>query len=213
MNKKYYEYINKKHNFDKTTMLGIFSLIIVISGIFGFIYEYIFYYFNSGMKEFYWRGGNFLPWISIYAIGGILIYMLTYKYRKSPMKVFAISSISCGIIEYISGLGIYLLYNGDRYWDYNTEILNIGNIGGFICLRSVLFFGLSSLFLMYVIIPFCFNLAKKMNKKTFLIITISICTIILLDELYNFFANSVSLPSSIDIYKKIGFHYIDFNYK
>ena len=77
MKEKLREYINKDHSFDKTTMLGIFCLIIVISGVFGFIYEYIFYYFNSGMKEFYWRGGNFLPWINIYAIGSIFIYLLS----------------------------------------------------------------------------------------------------------------------------------------
>ena len=32
-----------------------------------FLYKiiyFIFYYFNGGMKGFYWRGGNFLPWIN-----------------------------------------------------------------------------------------------------------------------------------------------------
>ena len=148
MKEKLREYINKDHSFDKTTMLGIFCLIIVISGVFGFIYEYIFYYFNSGMKEFYWRGGNFLPWINIYAIGSIFIYLLSYKKRKNPLKVFLISTIICGILEYIAGLGMYIIGDGFRCWDYNTEILNFGNIQGFVCLRSVLFFGLSALFLM-----------------------------------------------------------------
>ncbi len=84
MIEKYKEYLNKDHNFDKSTILGVFCLIIVIAGIFGFLYEVIFYYFNSGMKEIYWRGGNFLPWINIYAIGAILIFFLTYKKRKNP---------------------------------------------------------------------------------------------------------------------------------
>ena len=51
----YQKYINEKHSFDKITMLGIFSLIIVIAGTIGFIYEVIFYYFNFGMKDIYWR--------------------------------------------------------------------------------------------------------------------------------------------------------------
>lgn len=172
MKNRFNNYLNKKHSFDKLTMLGIFCLIIVIGGIFGFIYEHIFYFFNGGMQQFYWRGGNFLPWINIYAIGAIIIYVLAYRYRKKPIKVFLISTISCGTLEFISGLGIYLIGNGLRYWDYNKEILNFGNIGGFICLRSVLFFGLSSLFLMYVIVPFCFYLAKKLNKKLFLSIVL-----------------------------------------
>ncbi len=45
----------------------------------------------------------------------------------------------CGLLEFIVG---YLLLHIShiRLWDYNTEILNYGNIGGYICLRSVLFF-------------------------------------------------------------------------
>ena len=69
---------------DKYKKIGIISLIIVISGIFGWVYEFIFYYFNGGMKGFTWRGGNFLPWINIYAIGAILILITTKKYKKKP---------------------------------------------------------------------------------------------------------------------------------
>ena len=92
--KEYKNYLNKDHNFDKETIIGIFCLVIVITGIFGWLYEFIFYYFNGGMKEFYWRGGNFLPWINIYATGSIMIYLLTYKHRKKPWKVFLLSFFS-----------------------------------------------------------------------------------------------------------------------
>ena len=211
MKKQYRDYINNKHSFDRATMLGILCLIVVISGIFGFIYEFIFYYFNGGMKEFYFRGGNFLPWINIYAIGAIFIYFLTYRYRKHPLHVFLMSLVICGVLEYIAGLGMYIIGDGFRCWDYNTEILNFGNIGGFVCLRSVLFFGVSSLLLIYGIVPICFYLAKKMNKKLFLTISIGLCTIILLDEIYNLvIARLLSLPRASDIYKKIGFHYVQF---
>lgn len=211
MKEVYKNYIMKDHSFDKATMLGIFCLIIVIAGVFGFLYEFIFYYFNSGMQQFYWRGGNFLPWINIYAIGAILAYLFTYKHRKKPFKVFFMSLISCGVLEYIAGLGMYIIGDGFRCWDYNSEILNFGNIGGFVCLRSVLFFGLASLLLMYIIVPFCFYLAQKMNKKAFLIISITLCSIFLIDELYNLLtARIFSLPRASDIYKEIGFHYMNF---
>ncbi len=211
MKKKYMDYINIDHSFDKLSMLGIFCLLIVITGVFGFLYEFIFYYFNGGMKQFFWRGGNFLPWINIYATGSLMIYFLTYKQRKHVMRVFLISCISTGILEYISGLGMYIIGDGFRCWDYNSEILNFGNIGGFVCLRSVLFFGLSSLLLMYVIIPFCFYLAKNMNKKVFLTISITLCVIILIDEFYNLLiARIFSLPRASSVYKKIGLHYVSF---
>lgn len=206
---KYKDYLEKNHSFDKKTMLGIFCMIIVIGGVFGFLYEYLFYFFNGGMKEFYYRGGNFLPWINIYATGSVMIYILTYKYRKNPLKVFLISVISTGLLEYFSGLGIYIIGDGLRYWDYNTEILNFGNINGFVCLRSVMFFGLSALLLMYVIVPFCFHVANKSNRKVFLIVTITICSIFLADEFYNLiFTKLFNLPKATTIYKSIGIHYM-----
>ena len=211
MKEKYKKYINEDYTFDKMTMGGIFALIIVISGVFGFIYEFIFYYFNSGMIQIYWRGGNFLPWINIYATGALMIFFLTYRKRKNPLFVFLASFISCGILEYISGFFMYKLGNGLRCWDYNSEILNFGNIDGFVCLRSVLFFGISSLILIYIIVPFCFSLAQKMNRKKFLILSYTLCAIFLFDEFYNLlFARILSLPRASTIYKKLGFHYLYF---
>ena len=208
--KKYKDYLNKNHKFDKKTMLGIFCLIIVISGMFGWLYEVVFYYFNSGMTEIYWRGGNFLPWINIYAMGAILIYVLTYKKRKNPLFVFIVSMISTGILEYIGGAFMEHIMH-IKCWDYTNEILSFGNINGYVCLRSVLVFGLSALLLMYLIVPLCFYLAKKMPKKAFLILSYTICAIFLFDELYNLiFANLLNLPRASEVYKELGFKYLYF---
>lgn len=211
MKEKFKNYLNNDYKFDKSTFIGIISLIIVISGVFGWIYEFIFYFFNSGMKQFYWRGGNFLPWINIYAIGAVIIFFLTYKKRKKTLFIFITSMLATGILEYIAGW--YMVHFNDVIcWDYNQEILNFGNINGYVCLRSVLVFGISSLLLMYLVVPFCFYLAKHMNKKIFLIISYSLGFIFLADELYNFiFANLFSLPRASTIYKKyLGFKYLYF---
>lgn len=209
--KKYIKnYIENDQKFDKKTLLAIICLIIVISGIAGWLYEFIFYFFNSGMKTFYFRGGNFLPWINIYAIGATAIFILTYKKRKHPLYIFLISIIASGILEYIGG---YYMehFNDVKCWDYNKEILNFGNINGYVCLRSVLIFGIMSLILMYLIVPFCFYLANKLNKKTFLIISYTLCFIFLADELYNLiFANLLELPRASSIYKKLGLKYLYF---
>lgn len=211
MKDKYVNYLNKEHSFDKETLIGIFCLLIAFTGMFGFFYEFIFYYFNGGMKTFYWRGANFLPWINIYATGSIMIYFLTYKKRKKPLQIFFISAISCGILEYFSGLGMYIIKDGMRCWDYNQEILSFGSIHGFVCLRSVLIFGLSSLLLMYGLVPFCFYLARKMNKKLFLILSITLCSIILFDEFYNLlFARILHLPRASTIYKNLGIPFVTF---
>ena len=210
MKEKYKNYLNNEQHFDKSTMLGIIALIIVIAGVFGFLYEVVFYYFNSGMTEIYWRGGNFLPWINIYAIGAVLICFLTYKKRKNPLLVFLVSFIATGILEYVGGAFMEHVMHV-KCWDYSTEILSFGNIDGYVCIRSVLVFGISSLLLMYLIVPFCFYLAKRMDKKKFLILSYTICAIFLFDELYNLiFARIFSLPRASDIYKSLGFNYLYF---
>lgn len=210
MKEKFMNYLNVDHKFDKKTMAGIICLIIVIAGVFGFLYEFVFYFFNSGMKEFYWRGGNFLPWINIYAIGAVAIFLLTYRFRKKPLLIFLISMVSCGIIEYIGGWGMEQ-FNDVKCWDYDSEILSFGSINGYVCLRSVLVFGFCSLLLMYVIVPLCFYMATHMNKKTFLIISYTLCAIFLFDEFYNLiFANMLSWPRASTIYKALGFKYLYF---
>lgn len=210
MRSKYLKYLNEDIKFDKETMIGIFCLLVVITGMFGFLYEFIFYYFNGGMKTFYWRGGNFLPWINIYATGSIMICLLTYKDRKKPLKVFLVSVITTGILEYFSGLGMDKIA-GKRCWDYSQEILGALNINGYVCLRSVLVFGVFSLLLIYIVLPLIFYIAKKSNKKVFVTTSIILCSIIMIDEFYNLLiARIFHLPRAYNVYSKLGVPYVKF---
>ncbi len=208
MLKKYMEEDIKLNNKQK---LSVLFLVIAASGIFGWIYEVIFYFFNSGMRQVYMRGANFLPWINIYAYGSILIILLTYRYRKYPLKVFLLSMISTGILEFFSGYILYDKLGWRRCWDYNQEIWNFGNIGGFVCLRSVLFFGLSGLFLMYGMIPLFIKIVQKVNTKKMIIISTLIMSIFVIDDFYNLVIhNFIKLPKASEIYKSKGIKYIYF---
>ena len=204
-------YLNNDIEFDKWQFIGVICLVVVISGIFGWVYEVIFYYFNGGMDKIYWRGGNFLPWINIYATGSLMIMYLTRKVKKNPLLIFIISVISTGILEFFSGFVIYEFFNL-RFWDYNTEILNFGNIGGFVCLRSVGFFGISALLLIYLIVPFCIYLSDITDRSTFMTVSVLLCSIFIFDELYNLiFSRLFNLPRAYDVYKSLGFNFM--NYK
>ncbi|MBQ8132178.1 MAG: putative ABC transporter permease [Bacilli bacterium] len=211
MKKFYNSYLNSSISYEKWQLFGISCLLIVFSGFFGWVYEFIFYYFNFGMKDFYWQGGNFLPWINIYAIGAIMIYLLCRKLKKHPILIFWIAFFSTGLLEYLSGFIIYHFFDGLRLWNYNTEILNFGNIDGFVCFRSVLFFGISGLLLMYGILPVLCYLSKHMNKRIFLILSIGLCSLILFDEVYNFIiARVFHLPRARNIYTKLGIKYMKY---
>lgn len=199
------EELNKKQR------ITIICLLIVISGFVGWLYEFIFYYFNSGMKVFYMRGANFLPWINIYAYGAFLIILLTYKKTKHPFQVFLISIISTGMLEYLSGYILYGKLGWTKCWDYNQEILNFGNINGYVCLRSVLIFGIAGLLLMYVIIPLLVKIVRSKYSNIIFIISIILCSIFLFDEIYNLIiAHILHLKRARDIYKTLGWKYLYF---
>ncbi len=148
--------------FNNKTTINVLILIMILSGFFGFIYEMLFYKIDLGY--FVKRGSTFGPWIPIYAFGGLLITIATYRFRKKPFSVFLINFLVTGILEYFTGLVLYNMF-GIRLWDYNTEICNLGNINGYICARSILFFGISSLMLIYVFIPLIKKMVKKISEK------------------------------------------------
>ena len=76
--------------------------------------------------------------------------------------VFALCVAVSGIMEYVTGMVLFEFFH-TRLWDYNVEKWNYGNINGYVCLRSVLFFGFSGLFLIYLVIPLYICLLQNVN--------------------------------------------------
>ena len=136
------ELIKSEYGLNTMQLIDLLILIMVSSGVCGFIYELFFYK------------------IPIYAFGGLAYALLVYRFKDKPLLVFLLCVIVSGLLEYATG---WFLYNicDTRLWDYNTEIWNFGNIGGYVCFRSVLVFGLAGLMLIYVVIPM---LVKIMNR-------------------------------------------------
>ena len=152
-------------------------LIYVIAGIIGFIYETICVYINDG--AFYKRGTTFGPWIPIYGFGCLLIYFLTVKFRKKPLLVFLISALSCGALELATGFVLDKVFH-TRLWDYSLVILNWGNLNGYICVRSVVTWGLFALILIYAILPPVEKFQDK-HPKAFKIVSTSLFSLFVLD--------------------------------
>ena len=173
-----YKEMNKKEE-----KIVLIIQIILISAIFGFIYETIFYRIDLGY--FVKRGYTIGPWLPIYATGGLLIYLSNIKNKNNILKIFINSAVMCGLLEFIVG---YLLLHIShiRLWDYNKEILNYGNIGGYICLRSVLFFGLSGVFLMSVVVPYITKIINKYQSKKTEYITIFLGGLFCIDFIVNY---------------------------
>ncbi len=163
---------------DKKLTVYVLLMIFTIGGIFGFVYEELFYRVDLGY--FVKRGTTIGPWIPIYGFGALLIAAVTYRVKKIPAAVFAISALVTGALELVTGFVLDSCF-GKRLWDYNTEIWNFGNIGGYVCLRSVLFFGVSALLLQYIIHPYLDKFAAKCPLKVLTVVTVIPSGLFLLD--------------------------------
>ncbi|MDO5574771.1 MAG: putative ABC transporter permease [bacterium] len=143
-------------------------LLFVIGGLFGFIYEELFYRIDLG----YWtkRGITFGPWIPIYGFGAVIIILLIKRIKDKPWLVFLSAVVVSGVIEFVAG---YILFQAFhiRLWDYNAEIWNWMNIDGYVCFRSVAFFGVSAIFFQYLVLPLLIKFTEKCPRKYMNLIT------------------------------------------
>lgn len=197
-------FINNDYKLSRTEFFAILCGAFVFAGLFGYFYETLFYVFDKGGLSK--RGTCFGPWIEIYGFGSLFIYALCHKVKKHPILVFLLSGLVCGALEYAAGWFLYNVLDHVRGWNYNTEILNFGNIDGFVCLRSVLVFAFGGLLLMYLIIPGLFYMKEHMKGKSFLILTITLAAVFMADIIYNdVIALLLHIPDASDIYFSTGF--------
>ena len=151
------------------TGFSLCVFVLVLSAIGGFLYELAFYRIVEG--QFINRGSTYGPWIPIYAVGGLLIFAVTWRFRKKPLLVFVVSCTLTAILEL--AVGYVLLHKfGVRLWDYNVEPWNWGNIGGYICVRSYVLFGFMGLIVMYAIVPTGIKLLQTVPLPLFAILSI-----------------------------------------
>lgn len=175
---KIIDFKDKKIDTKLTFSILLYSF--VIAGIIGYIYEVIFYRFDK--DEFINRGSTYGPWIPVYAVGTILIIIGLYRFKSKPWLVILLSAVITFIVEYFTGLFFDKVVH-IMLWDYSEEILNFGNINGYVCLRSVLLFTLGGIFIIYSMVPTLIKIAKKVNKKAFTIISIVLFILFMLDIL------------------------------
>lgn len=167
---------------DRMNDLCTLAMLFVGGGIAGWIYEMLFYRINDGM--FVRRGQGLGPWLPIYAFGSVFIWLLADRFRERRHGVpiiFLISAATSGILEFVTGWVLYHLFGGLRLWDYNTEIWNWGNIGGYVCLRSVLLFAFAGVGLVCFAAPFIRQLSRRLPPMVFYLISLAPAALFLAD--------------------------------
>lgn len=201
------KYLGGDLKFKTYQKVGILLLIIVFSGFLGWLWEFSLAEVEGGFRHIYIKGGNFLPWLNIYAYGAVATVLVTYKIRKYPWVVFAVSALLNGTIELIGGWLVFTLYHGARYWNYSHVWWGMGNIDGFVCPLSAIVFGLGGLFTIYVLLPFCVHLAVCMSKRAFLALVITLFVLVIADDITNLTLKNLGLPTAMNFYEWLGFKY------
>ncbi len=205
--KNFRDYLDGELKLKLYQKVGIILLIVVLAGFIGWVWEFVLVEVEGGFQHLYIKGGNLLPWMNIYAYGALLIIAVSFKLRKYPWAVFLVSGLACGLLEWFAGWIVYTVGNGTRYWDYARDMWGVGNIDGFVCPASATVFGLGALGLMYWLLPLVIYWSRKMTKRAFLTLAVSLFTVVMVDDITNLTLKNLDLPTAQDFYKSLGWVY------
>ncbi len=203
----FHDYLEGKIKLELYQKIGALLLVMVIAGFAGWLWEFLLLEFSRGFDHMYIEGGNLLPWVNMYAYGALLIISLTRKMRNKPWLVFLAAAFAAGVMELVTGWAAYTFLDGARYWDYSIPWWGFGNINGFVCPMSMFAFGLGALVLVYWLLPICIYISKKMTRRAFLALVITLFVIVMTDEVVNLILKMLGQPTAMNLYESWGWRY------
>ena len=135
-------------------------------------------YCSIGEKRLINRGFLTGPLCPIYGTAALVMTILIYNpFKDRPLLIFLLGIVLCDIVEYITSYIMEKLFSA-RWWDYTYEFLNIG---GRICLKHTLYWGIISAAFVRVLHPAVENLYAKINGDYLIYILIAVLAVFTLD--------------------------------
>ena len=135
-------------------------------------------YCSIGEKRLINRGFLTGPLCPIYGTAALVMTILIYNpFKDRPLIIFLLGIVLCDIVEYITSYIMEKLFSA-RWWDYTYEFLNIG---GRICLKHTLYWGIISVAFVRVLHPAVENLYAKLNGDYLIYILIAVLAVFTLD--------------------------------
>lgn len=133
----------------KTKLLSInnYLFLFYTASFCGFLWEVLLYLIQE--HRFCNRGFFYGPWLPIYGVGAVIIYFFLHNQKKHPVRCFLYSGIIGAAVELLTGWFLLTFFH-TRYWDYTRQFLNLG---GYICLYSILGFALAGTILICFAVP------------------------------------------------------------
>ena len=135
-------------------------------------------YCSIGEKRIINRGFLTGPLCPIYGTAALVMTILIYNpFKDRPLMIFLLGIVLCDIVEYFTSYIMEKLFSA-RWWDYTYEFLNIG---GRICLKHTLYWGIISVAFVRVLHPAVENLYAKINGDYLIYILIAVLAVFTLD--------------------------------
>ena len=153
--------------------------IFIISSIFGWLVEFLFFYVRKGI--FVNHSSLVLgPFCLAYGFGGVALTVLLERFdKKSWWQIFLISYLSGTVLEYIMSFGMELVM-GFCAWDYSNLPFNIN---GRVCLLYSLFWGVLGIIWIKLIYPIFKKITSKLANKFGKILMYFLLVFLLFDTL------------------------------
>lgn len=134
-------------------------------------------YCSIGEKKLINRGFLTGPLCPIYGTAAIVMALLVYPFRETPLLVFVLGVVVCDIVEFFTSLIMEKLFSA-RWWDYTYEFCNLN---GRICLKHSLHWGVVSVVFVLMIHPAVENLYNKIDRDILKYILVFILVIFAID--------------------------------
>ncbi|MBR3898626.1 MAG: DUF975 family protein [Bacilli bacterium] len=170
-----------KVDYDKNYTLTTYIIFFFTFAFVGWLWEVFLHLLTSG--TFANRGTLFGPWLPIYGFGIVFILFLLKPFRKQPLKLFILTVILCGILEY-SAAWYLETFKHMKWWDYTGYFLNLH---GRICFEGLLVFGLGGAAITYLVAPILNNIYSKIEPKIKIIICVILVSLFSMDLVYSSF--------------------------
>lgn len=118
--------------------------------------------------------------LPIYGFGAIVILFVTIPASEKPVLVYVFGALGTTLLEFTTGWAMEKLFKM-KYWDYSDCRFNLK---GYICLKSSLFWGVLSLFLVYILHTPIEKLILSISSLTLIIIDSFISIVFVTDLIY-----------------------------
>jgi uncharacterized membrane protein len=114
-------------------------------------------------KKFVSKGFFKGPYVPVQGIGGLSVYAVGSLFKAYPPLVFVAGAVLCTVVEYIAAIFLEKCF-AVKCWDYATyPHTKWCHYKGRVCLTMTLFFGVITLFVVYVYWDFGVTLARLLG--------------------------------------------------